>query len=157
MIVVQVYTDPPEHLFQYDPWYIRDPEGALTPLHCDSHRTQGKKHLCSLTGYADCDQVAQLSGQLIYAHRHQLINQAQSGYYWRDLAGLRVQHKNGTQLGEIDFLYPGAGADLIVIKTLTGGQLIIPYLPETVLSVDLHTGLMVVVWEMDDDSFTTTD
>jgi 16S rRNA processing protein RimM len=69
-------------------------------------------------------------------------------YYWSDLEGLRVLHRDGTELGTVEYLLETGANDVMVVK----GELerLIPFvMGKVVLGVDLDRGEIEVDWEWD--------
>ena len=69
-------------------------------------------------------------------------------YYWADLEGLRVVHRDGTELGHVAYLMETGANDVLV--TQGEKERLIPFiLDEVVLDVDLEQGVISVDWEWD--------
>ena len=69
-------------------------------------------------------------------------------FYWSDLEGLRVVHRDGTELGKVAYLLETGANDVMVVQ---GEQeRLIPFVLDTViLGVDLDKGEIEVDWEWD--------
>jgi 16S rRNA processing protein RimM len=69
-------------------------------------------------------------------------------FYWSDLAGLKVVHRDGTELGNVKDMLETGAHDVMVVE---GEQeRLIPFvIDEIVLSVDLDERLISVDWEWD--------
>ena len=69
-------------------------------------------------------------------------------YYWSDLTGFTVVHRDGTQLGKIkEFLETGAH-DVMVVQGKH--ERLIPFVNDAVvISVDMTAGQVNVDWEWD--------
>ena len=69
-------------------------------------------------------------------------------FYWSDLEGLRVVHRDGTELGRVAYLLETGANDVMVVQ---GEQeRLIPFaMGEVILGVDLADGRIDVDWEWD--------
>jgi 16S rRNA processing protein RimM len=69
-------------------------------------------------------------------------------YYWTDLEGLTVVHKDGTEIGRVAYLIATGANDVLVVDG--PAERLIPFAPGTVvLDVDLAAGVIRVDWEWD--------
>jgi len=69
-------------------------------------------------------------------------------YYWADLEGLQVVHRDGTDLGRVAYLLETGAKDVLV--TTSKPERLIPFiLGDVVLDVDLTSGVITVEWELD--------
>jgi 16S rRNA processing protein RimM len=75
-------------------------------------------------------------------------NPGDGHYYWSDLEGLRVVHRDGTELGKVAYVMGTGANDVLVVQ---GDQeVLIPFITdEVILAVDLAEGLINVNWEWD--------
>ena len=77
------------------------------------------------------------------------LPQTKSGqFYWSDLEGLSVLHRDGTELCTVAYLIETGANDVMVVK---GEQeRLIPFvIDKVVLDVDLAKGEIEVDWEWD--------
>jgi 16S rRNA processing protein RimM len=65
-------------------------------------------------------------------------------FYDHQLVGLRVVTTDGRDVGELDSVVHGAAQDLLVIRTATGGEVLVPFVSALVPEVDL-AGRRIVV------------
>lgn len=84
----------------------------------------------------------------IAVERRMLPTAEEGAYYWADLEGLRVVHRNGTDLGRVAYLLETGAKDVLV--TTGKPERLIPFiLGDVVLEVDLAAGVITVDWELD--------
>ena len=84
----------------------------------------------------------------VYISHEQLPTLAQNEYYWADLIGLDVENLEGFQLGKVDSLIETGANDVLVVKGER--ELAVPFLQgQTVKSIDLAAGKMIVDWDAD--------
>jgi 16S rRNA processing protein RimM len=117
---------------------------------------QGKALLARLEGTHDRDSAARYVGAEIAVAREQLPETAPGEYYWADLEGLRVRHRDGRILGRVAYLLATGGHDVLVVqedKGADGGagrEVLIPFVPgRYVQRVDLGHEVIDVDWEWD--------
>ena len=66
-------------------------------------------------------------------------------FYWSDLLGMEVSHKNTSKLGLVaKILETGANTVLVVQGEK---ELLVPFIQDVVVNVDLKTRQLVVDWE----------
>ena len=79
-------------------------------------------------------------------------------YYWHQLEGLAVYRLDGEQLegeqkvllGRVAYLFETGANDVLVVRSDSGEEVLVPYLPDqVVLSVDVAAGEMIVDWLLD--------
>lgn len=141
------HTSPQKGILDYSPWYLRK-AGNWERHDLKAGRSHGKGIVAQLADCTDRDQAAELLQADIAIRREQLPALEEGEYYWADLKGLRVQTREGVDLGVIDHLFETGANDVIVVK---GEQeLLIPFLqPDVVRNIDLEAGLMIVDWDPD--------
>ena len=68
-----------------------------------------------------------------------------NSFYWADLIGLNVESKDGIKFGVVDSIMETGSNDVLVVKGKN--EILIPYLPDVILSVDLKTKRVLVDWD----------
>jgi 16S rRNA processing protein RimM len=141
------YTEPREAVLEY--------KGLLLGRCGDWQSTKvaegqrhGKSVILRLEGCDDRDQAAALIGNEIAAMRSELPEPEDGHFYWSDLTGLSVVHRDGTELGKVKDVLETGAHDVMVVQ---GEQeRLIPFvIDEVVISVDLDKKLISVDWEWD--------
>ena len=80
--------------------------------------------------------------------REELPEIQEDEYYWTDLEGLQVFHRDGRLLGRVTHLLATGANDVLVVK----GNLehLIPFvMGKIILDVDLVKGMISVDWKWD--------
>lgn len=144
---VFAYTEPREGIVNYrdcllkqdDNWHdIRIAEG----------RKHGKSVVLRFEGCEDRDAAASYAGAEIAVPREALPEAGEGHYYWADLEGLNVLHRDGSVLGKVDYILATGVHDVLVVK----GEFerLIPFVPgQTVVEVNFAEGVINVDWEWD--------
>jgi 16S rRNA processing protein RimM len=146
-VKVYSYTEPREAVLNYGRWLLSAKDGWTEATVAEGQR-HGKTIIARIDGYIDRDQAAELIGMDIAIPRDEMPETENGEYYWSDLEGLRVVHRDGTELGRLDHLIETGANDVMVVK---GEQerLIQFVMDRVVLGVDLDKGEIEVDWEWD--------
>lgn len=138
------FTEPADNIFQYPHWQL-DIDGQLKSIEVSKHQSHGNHFIVQLKNVDDCDQASMLKNHDILVERNTLPNLKKGQYYWADLIGLTVKNRQNETLGVIDHLFETGANDVIVVKGTK--EILIPYLPHIIKSVDLQKQQMIVDWE----------
>ena len=146
-VKVYSYTDPREAVLDYDRWLLSGANGWREATVAEGQR-HGKTIIARLDGCIDREQAAQLVGTEIAVPRDELPEAEQGRFYWSDLEGLRVVHRDGTELGRVAYLLETGANDVLVVD---GEQeRLIPFvMDKVILDVDLENDRIEVDWEWD--------
>ncbi len=141
------YTDPREAILSYEGWLLGR-KGDWKPAEVAEGQRHGKSVIAHFVGVDDRDLAAALVGSEIAVLREELPETAEGQYYWLDLIGLRVMHRDGTDLGEVQSMLQTGANDVMVVQ---GEQeRLIPFVKnEVVISVDMVERIINVDWEWD--------
>ena len=144
-VKVYSYTDPREAVLNYDRWLLSR-KGKWQEATVAEGQRHGKTIIARLAGIRDRDQAAELIGIDIGVPRGELPETESDEFYWSDLEGLTVVHRDGTELGKVDHLLETGANDVLVV---TGEQeILIPFvMDKVILGVDLDKGVIDVDWE----------
>lgn len=141
------YTEPREAILAYADCFLRQ-DGTWRSISVAEGQKHGKGVILRLDGVGDRDQAARLIDCEIAVDRAMLPETGERQYYWADLEGLRIVHRDGTDLGRIAYLLETGANDVLV--TTGDPQRLIPFvLGQVVLDVDLAGGVVTVEWELD--------
>lgn len=141
------YTEPREAVLQYK-GLLLGRNGDWQSVKVAEGQRHGKSVILRLEGCDDRDQAAALIGSEFGANRSELPEPEEGHYYWSDLAGLLVVHRDGTELGKVKDMLETGAHDVMVVQ---GEQeRLIPFvMGKVVISVDLDEKLISVDWEWD--------
>ena len=148
-VKVYSYTDPKENILNYSPWYLKL-DGQWQQVSILNGREQGKTVVAQLEGCNDRNTAEIYRGVEIAIEESQLPQLEEGEYYWRDLIGLTVVNMAGEELGTVKKMMETGANDVLVVKTASKEELLIPYVPEySVMKVDLESKQITVDWELD--------
>lgn len=148
---VHSYTEPAEALLDYPRWLLVAADGGWFDRSVAEGRRQGKALVARLAGTEDRDAAAGLVGADIAVPRSSMPPVGEGQYYWADLEGLEVRHRDGRILGRVERLLATGANDVMVVRTEgAAAEILIPFVPEIyVLRVDVAGGVVDVDWEWD--------
>ena len=148
------YTEPRDALLAYHEWLLGK-DGRWQRIGVEEGRRQGRTIVVRLEGIADRDAAAPLIGAEVAVPREALPETEPDRYYWSDLVGLEVRHRDGRVLGVLDHLLATGAHDVMVVRPANEGgagskEVLIPFVPdEFVLDVDFAAGVIHVDWQWD--------
>lgn len=141
------FTRPREAILDYDRWFLSQ-DGEWRPAKVVEGKQHSKTVIVRLDGVHDRDQAAALIGKDIAISRDDLPKTEVGSYYWADLEGMQVLHRDGTELGEVAYLMETGANDVLVTKGER--ERLIPFIADQViLDVDFAKGIITVDWEWD--------
>jgi 16S rRNA processing protein RimM len=142
-VSVQVLTDFPER-FEQTEWVYIGSENEAELYRLTAHRWHKRNVLLSLDGIADRNLAERLVGQFVQVPREEAVSLPPGSYYLFQLVGLRVVTQTGEKLGVIREVLETGANDVYVVQRPDGSDLLLPAIPDVVLSVDLEQGQMLV-------------
>ena len=146
-VKIHSYTEPREAILEYSDWKLGQ-DGPWRPVELAEGRRHGKSVIARLRGCDDRDAAAGLVGSDIGIDRDSLPEPGEGEYYWADLEGMTVVHKDGTTIGRVAYVMATGANDVLV--TEGPDEKLIPFVRDTViLGVDLATRVISVDWEWD--------
>ena len=148
---LESFTDPARSIFRYQPWTLRNPQGAERELSDARGRETAKGIVATFPGVEDRDAADALRGTEVWAPRSVLPPPKPGEYYWVDLEGLRVVNLEGADFGTVSHLFSTGANDVLVAHGGASGEgreRMIPFLePDYIRSVDFEAGVVTVDWD----------
>ncbi len=146
-VKIHSYTDPRDAILNYVGWHIGQ-EGDWKSADLAEGKRHGKTVIARIAGIDDRDAAAELVNALISIPRSKMPVTADNEYYWSDLEGLEVVHRDGKLLGKVAYLLETGANDVLVVRG--DREVLIPYIVDDVIEdVDLASGVIRVNWEWD--------
>ncbi|MFC3715250.1 ribosome maturation factor RimM [Luteimonas soli] len=143
---LESFTDPPNAIFRYQPWILRDAQGRERELSGARGRLTAKGIVATFPDVADRDAADALRGTEVWAPRSALPPPKPGEYYWVDLEGLRVVNREGVDFGRVSYLFSTGANDVLVAEGER--ERMIPFLqPDYVVSIDFDNGVVTVDWD----------
>ena len=148
-IRIHPFSRTPENLAAAPIWWCRRPQEewrAQRVLHC---QPQGKFWVAQLSELEDREAAQAWRHGEIALDRGHLPAPAADTFYWCDLIGLKVVNREGHPLGTVAHLMETGAHDVLVIKSETSGELLIPFAAAHIDEVSPSTGAITVDWQTD--------
>lgn len=122
---------------------VKENEQPL-PLTIDGHRIHKNYDLLHFKGYDNINDVEHFKWAYLKITEEQLTDLAEEEYYYYEIIGCAVYTSAGEHLGVIkEILSPGAN-DVWVVKQEKGKDILIPYIKDVVIQVDVPARKVVI-------------
>lgn len=141
------FTEPREAILDYEHWLLgRDDRWQRATL--EGGKRHGKAVLAKFAATDDRDEAAELLGMEVAVERSDLPEPGADQYFWTDLVGAAVWHRDERLLGTVQQMLETGAHDVMIVAGDT--ERLIPFVPgEIVLDVDLDARTIRVDWEWD--------
>lgn len=141
------YTDPRDAILNY-PTCLLMQNDAWHEIRIAEGKKHGKSVIARLDGIDDPDRAGALIGCDIAVSGDKLPTPEVGSFYWKDLEGMRVVHRDGTDLGTVAYLMETGANDVLVVEGER--ERLIPFVADKViLDVDFASRVITVDWEWD--------
>ncbi|MBL8496937.1 ribosome maturation factor RimM [Nitrosomonas sp. JL21] len=152
-IKVNPYTERIDGLMEFSSWWLSGDSHDWHQVQVTSGHVNGHILTAKLKGYADRTEASKLKGMQIAIPRDclpVLSEKGHDGYYWSDLIGTNVTNLEGEQLGIVKgLLETGANDVLCVHNDSRTKEILIPFISQYVINVDLKLSKIIVDWNID--------
>jgi 16S rRNA processing protein RimM len=149
-VKVKLFTETPEALAKYGP--LRDAKGKSYDVIACRPGKPGEA-VISFQGIADRGAAEALKGTELFVPRTALPDTAEEEFYHADLVGLEAQDSEGRVLGKIAAIHNYGAGDVMEIARADGDSVLLAFTRETVPTIDIPGGRIVVaVPEYDEDT-----
>lgn len=157
-IKVKPFTESPDALLDYATWWLTA-KGRQTSHPVVEARVHGATVVAKVEGVETREQAMALAGAEVSVPRDALPEAGDDEVYLSDLADCDVVDRSGRHLGRVaevqgnpahPILRVAGGAVGGVGKAGRGEDLLIPFVPAYVLSVDLEANRIEVDWDVDE-------
>jgi len=103
----------------------------------ESVRDADKKMIIAFEGVETPEEANGLASRAVQVPRSMMPPLPDGKFYYEEIIGLPVFDPQGGKLGRLVDFFEAGSADVWVIKTDTGEEIMTPCIPETLLKVDL--------------------
>jgi 16S rRNA processing protein RimM len=147
---IHSFTEIPDKLFSYPNWQLKRSKGIPLAVTCEQYKAHGANYIAQFVGWDDRDLAAAWTNADIMVQRELLPSLPEGEFYWQDLIGLTVYNKAGHYFGVVDGLWETKANDILVIKTETGKEVLIPFVPEAYdIQINMDEKTLIVDWPED--------
>ncbi len=140
-VKVLLQTDFPEERFVIGNTLIAvHPEDSAQRIivRIEKSREQKGLYYIGFEGYTNINQVERFKGWMLKVTPDQLLELEDDEFYYHEIVGCTVVTDEGETLGTVkEILSPGAN-DVWVVKRPNGKDVLIPYIDDVVLDVDVE-------------------
>jgi 16S rRNA processing protein RimM len=144
-IKIEPFTQEIEGLLGYPQWWLGG-EGQWQQYRIAESAVHGSMVVARLDGFTDREAAAGLRGRDVAVPRAAMPENPEGEFYWNDLLGLEVSDRNAFRLGFVArILDTGANAVLVVVQD--DKELLVPFIQDVIVNVDLKARQLVVDWE----------
>jgi len=148
---INSFTDIPEGIFNYSPWFIEQ-KGEWVEVAIEDFKRHGKGLVAKLVGVDVREEAQALTGAEIAINASQLPK-LDDDFYWRDLIGCSVETDKGYTLGKVTDMMETGSNDVLVIKANATDafgkkERLVPFLDgQVIISVDITALKIIVNWD----------
>ncbi|SFE73234.1 16S rRNA processing protein RimM [Nitrosomonas sp. Nm166] len=147
------YTQSIDTLMEYSSWWLSKENHEWQEAHVVKGQRNGSILHAKLKEYTDRTQAQKLKGMQIAIPRNQLPvlpEEGECGYYWHDLIGADVINLQNEALGKIVGLLETGANDVLRIQGINKKkEILIPFIEQVIIKVDLKLSRIVVDWGTD--------
>ncbi|WP_438432415.1 ribosome maturation factor RimM [Gorillibacterium sp. sgz500922] len=113
------------------------PAGEELPVTVETGRPQKNVWLVKFREFSDINAAEKVKGWEVKVSEENLAELEQGDFYYHEIIGCRVFTEEGEELGTVkEILSPGAN-DVWTVELPNGKELLLPYIDEVVLKVDV--------------------
>lgn len=124
--------------------YLEQENQEVIALEIIAHRMHKGFDLIRFKGYDNINEVEKFKGCLLKITEAQQTTLPAGEFYYHEIIGCEVYLTGGELLGKItEILAPGAN-DVWVVKRKQGKDVLIPYIPQVVIEVDVKHKKVVI-------------
>lgn len=153
-VKIHSQTEPPENIFNYQPWYLKTQHGVKS-VELSEWRPHGKGFVAQILGVDDRNAAELLCPVTIAVEKDLLATLDDGEFYWHQLEGLRVisEFSDKTHdFGTVKKLLPTGANDVLVVigdeQSIDQKERLIPYVPEQFITdINIAEGVIRVEWD----------
>lgn len=143
-VVARLHADDPARLDSVGLLRIVPPEGEPRETRLEGWKRKGERVVLKLSGVDSVEEAEELRNCEILIARSSSPEQAPGGrFFAHELEGLRVQTRDGRELGRVDRLLSPSGQTLLVVKG-EQGEILVPLVEAICVEVDPGRGLILI-------------
>lgn len=137
-------TDFPEERFAKGSKLVIDTTKQIIPVVVESARFHKNMYVVQFEGFNNINEVEQYKGSMLKVSEEYQTELSDDEFYFHQIVGCTVITDEGEELGTVkEILTPGAN-DVWVVKMNNGKEILIPYIDDVVLHVDIKNKKITV-------------
>lgn len=142
-VVVTVHSDDPDRMSRLAAVFMRGPGGDLVRVEIEGVKKLHHRSVLKLAGYESIEQGKTLIGKELFIPREDSTPAPEGQYYAYQLIGLDVCLEEGVPVGRVEGILRQGAQSLLVIRG-AGREILIPFVPEICVNVDLERKFITV-------------
>jgi len=153
---VRSFTQQPEDLFDYSPWFIRQRGTEWREVQVEEYKPHGNDFIVRIDGVSTPEEAKQLAGAEIGIRRSSLPPAPEGTVYLADLIGCSVIGNEGIMLGKVSRIRDYGATPIMEVSPSDHlaedrkDNFLIPYVVGPIVkAVDLNAGTIEVEWGVD--------
>ena len=146
-IKIKADTEFPDGLMDYPRWFLGR-NRKWQEYSPESGKIAPDGFQAKLVGINDRTHAETLKGLTIAVLREDFADTDAGEYYWTDLVGLTVKNPQGEILGVVSGLQESGAHDILVVKGVEK-QILIPFVAQFILTVNLAEQYILADWQAD--------
>jgi 16S rRNA processing protein RimM len=146
---VKTFTATPEALAQYGDLHTKD--GRKLPV-ASVRPGKGDEAVVALKGVTSRTAAEALKGTELFVPRGALPAVEDGEYYHADLIGLDAYDIEEHRIGTVKAIHNYGAGDILEIETPDGNDILLAFTAETVPTIDIANGRMVIAVPQDDEA-----
>jgi 16S rRNA processing protein RimM len=140
-MVLELYTDFPERLRPKTKVFFGEKHAPMI-LRSARHHNEGL--ILGIEGIDTPEEAGKYRNQIVYVSAKTLPALDEGEYYFHELVGMNVTDENGKVLGELTEIVETGANDVYVVTDPAGTEILLPAIPDVILSIDLTEKTMRV-------------
>jgi 16S rRNA processing protein RimM len=136
-------TDLPEQYETLESVFLDTGKELLT-LELERVRYFKNRIIVKFKGYDNINDIEPYKGKDLLITREQAVPLEENEYFIADLIGCRAVTEEGRELGVLDDVLETGANDVFVVKKPDGKELLLPYIEECILDIDLEEKMITV-------------
>ena len=141
---VRTFDPASSTLFDVKRVLVRPRQGGERVLTVASARPTPKEVLVTFAEVRGREQAEALVGSGVLAFREDLTPPGEGEYFQGDLVGLSARTEAGEAMGKVEELWSTGEVPTLVVRGGPLGELLLPFVDDFVVSVDVEAGVLVV-------------
>ncbi|MBY6036117.1 ribosome maturation factor RimM [Fictibacillus nanhaiensis] len=139
-------TDFPEERYKIgNTLYVEKGPNELVPVTIETHRKHKQFDLLTFKDHGNINDVEPFKGYLLKVPKEQSVTLDEGEFFYHDIIGCSVFTLEGEELGKIkEILSPGANDVWVVKRKGFGSDILIPYIPSVVKTVDIDNKKVII-------------
>lgn len=140
-IIMDLHTDFPERIKPGRKVYVGENYDTLT---IDTVRSHGNGLLVRLRGVDTPEGAGRFRNQWMYVKSTEVPALPEGQIYKHQLVGITVTADTGETLGVLNEIIETGANDVYVVKKESGGEILLPAIPDVILETDMNDRVMKV-------------